>query len=653
MLYLNLIIVRIERVKQVSTKLIKIVYYLGLSLLVLSLIRLSLWLIFADDFSSLTTQEVLLSFWTGLRIDLITITTFSSLLILLALLPFKFTDHHRYQKIIGYLWYLLLIIIVFVLLSDMVYFQYVHRHIGHEVTAMTNDTHVIVDMLFEYKLLLLFYALLSFGIFYIFRKIISSKSTDNDSSILKRSAILLAVIVLVFLSIRGKVEGKSFSMADAFVVNKTASGNLALNGFFTLYRTISKQQKVYTFYPEDVALETAKEVLGSQKFHFTDKDYPLLREKKTIYKKEQQPNVVICFLESWSAKYVDSFGHNNVQVTPYFDKLTSEGLLFSNFYANGQRSIEGITALLTGIPPLKGFNYLGSGLELSNLSYLGTLAKENGYSTLSMQSSKRGSFRMDSISKMSGFNSYYGSEDMSWSGDEEKNVKPKFGTWDGNMYRLLFQKLSTQKEPFLSFSFTSTTHAPFISPGKKWEMYEHDTTNIFGYLNTLKYADEQLGLFMEKAKKEPWFESTIFIFMADHTIGFGDDSSLFENTNINIKNRTLEEMRIPLLIYGPKFFSHEVIDTIGSQADIIPTLMDILEWKGSFSTLSHSLFSPHDEQFVLFNAGETLGMINQSGYIKHTLEKRLELTGDATLEKKLLSIYQISSKYLQKNKWAH
>ena len=112
-------------------------------------------------------------------------------------------------------------------------------------------------------------------------------------------------------------------------------------------------------------------------------------------------------------------------------------------------------------------------------------------------------------------------------------------------------------------------------------------------------------------------------------------------------------MRIPLLIYGPKFFSHEVIDTIGSQADIIPTLMDILEWKGNFSTLSHSLFSSQNKQFVLFNAGETIGMIDKSGYVKHTLEKRLELTGDVTLEKKLLSVYQISSKYLQKNKWAH
>jgi len=617
------------------------------------MVRLSLWLIYPDDFSTLNTMEVLQSFWAGLRIDLITIATSCSLFVLLLVLPFKFSDNHRYQMFIGYGWYLTLIIILFVLLSDMVYFQFVHRHIGNEITAMSNDTYIVLDMLAEYTWLLIIYVILSLGLFFIFKKIINSQIPQTPHSFAKRSGIMLMVIIGMFLLIRGKVEGKSFSIADAFVVNKSASGNLALNGFFTLYRTITTRQKIYTFYDEDEALDTVKTLLYSDKFAFTDDKFPLSREKISTTKKVSKPNIVIVLLESWSAKYVDSFGNNNFQVTPNFDKLASQGLLFSNFYANGQRSIEGITALFTGIPVLKGFNYLGSGLELSNLSYLGNLAKENGYSTISMQSSQRGSYRVDSISKFAGFDAYYGAEDMPLVGDEDKDKKPKYGTWDGNMYHLLSQKLSTQKEPFLSFSFTSTTHAPFISPGKKWEMYEHDTTNLFGYLNTLKYADEQLGLFIEKAKKEPWFDNTIFIMMADHTIGFGDDSSLFKNTNINIKNRTLEEMRIPLLIYGPKFFSHEVIDTIGSQADIIPTLMDILEWKGNFSTLSHSLFSSQNKQFVLFNAGETIGMIDKSGYVKHTLEKRLELTGDVTLEKKLLSVYQISSKYLQKNKWAH
>ena len=585
-----------------TSKLTKISYFFVVSILLLTLIRLSLWLIYQDDFSTLNTMEVLQSFWAGLRVDLITIATSCSLFVLLLVLPFKFSDNHRYQKFIGYGWYLILIIILFVLLSDMVYFQFVHRHIGNEITAMSNDTHIVLDMLAEYTWLLMIYVILSLGLFFIFKKIINNQIPQTPHSFAKRSGIMLMVIIGMFLLIRGKVEGKSFSISDAFVVNKSASGNLALNGFFTLYRTITTTQKIYTFYDEDEALDTVKTLLHSDKFAFTDDEFPLSRENISTTKKVSKPNIVIVLLESWSAKYVDSFGNNNFKVTPNFDKLASQGLLFSNFYANGQRSIEGITALFTGLTVLKGMHYLGAGLELSNLSYIANIAKDNGYSSISMQSSDRGSYRVDALSNIAGFEHYYGAEDMPLIGDENKSVKPKFGTWDGNMYQLLSQKLSIQKEPFLSFCFTATTHSPFISPGKKWEPYPHNNTNLYGFLNTLSYADNKLGEFMQRSQKEPWFDNTIFIFMADHTIGFGDDSKLFKDTDVKVANRPLEGMRIPLLIYAPKFFKHQVIETIGSQADIIPTLMDILDWKGSFSTLSHSLFSPQDEQFVLFPA---------------------------------------------------
>ncbi len=635
-------------------KLKKLLYFILISLIMLTLMRFALWLLYTNDFSTLNYLETLKSFGMGVRIDLISITTPSAIFILILFLPFKFTNNQKFQKIIVYIWYTILLLITFIILADLVYFQFVHRHVGSEITAVGNDIGLLIDILFEYKFLLIFFIFLATILFFIFKKIANISTENRTYTYLSNIAIFLLITALLVGSIRGRVQGKPFSISDAFVVNKTASGNLALNGFYTLYRTFSKSKKRvnYHFYDDKEALKITQELLTSKPFEFTSKEYPLERKlhRKT---KEKKYNIVIILLESWSSKYVDSFGKNNLKVTPNLDNLAKNGLMFTNFYANGQRSIEGITALLTGIPVLKNFNFLGSGLELSNLSYLGTLAKENNYSTIAMQSSKRGSFRVDSISKMAGFDSYFGAEDMPSVGDEDKNSKPRFGTWDGNMYDLLYKKLSTQKEPFLSFAFTSTTHTPFYSPGKKWEVYPHNNKNLFGYLNTLKYADDKLGLFMKKAKKEPWFDNTIFIFMADHTIGFGDDSSMFEGTNISIKNRELEEMRIPLVIYAPKIFKPKVIKTIGSQADILPTLVDILNWKGHFTTLSNSILTPSSKPFALFNSGQTISMVNKSGYIKHTLKKRLELTGDSTMEKELLSIYQTGSKLLQNNKWYH
>ena len=635
-----------------NTKVKKLFYFTVLSLILLTLLRLLLWKLYAHDFSTLNNIETLQSFWMGIRIDLITLATPLALFILLFFLPFKFTHNKSYQNILLYTWSFILILIIFIILADMVYFQFVHRHVGSEITAIGNDTDLLVAMLFEYKIWCLYFIVLVLIILFIIRKIAQIKRTKSSDTYLKEIGLFILITILLLGSIRGKIKGKPFSISDAFVVNKTASGNLALNGCYTLYRTFKKggNKKIYTFYSKEEALNTSKELLSSNRFEFTSTKYPLERSLSQIDSSSKKHNVVIVLLESWSSKYVDSFGDNNLKVTPNFDALAKDGLKFPNFYANGQRSIEGITALFTGIPVLKEFSFLGSGLELSNLSYLGTLAKENGYSTIAMQSSKRGSFRVDSITKMAGFDDYYGAEDMPLIGDEDKNSKPRFGTWDGNMYDLLHKKLSIQKEPFLSFAFTSTTHTPFYSPGKKWEAYPHNNKNLFGYLNTLKYADDKLGLFMKKAKKEPWFDNTIFIFMADHTIGFGDDTEMFKGTNISIKNRELEEMRIPLIIYAPQIFQAKTIETIGSQADIIPTLTELLEWKGSLSTLSNSILSPTEKGFAIFNSGQTIGMVDSTGYVKHTLEKCLELTGKKTLEKELLSIYQTSSQLLRTNR---
>ncbi len=633
-------------------KTIRLLYYLTISLVSLFLLRLSLYFIYFDDFTSLTFNETVISFIIGTKIDLISILTFAGIVALLMFLPFKFSVTKKYQNFIGYFWYLILLIIVFVVILDIVYFQFVHRHIGNEVMAIGNDTQILVDMLLEYLNLLIAFFIYAIVIFFVFKKILKTKLQKTEKSFLQQILVFLAVIFIVFLSIRGKVFAKPFGISDAFTSSKVSSGNLALNGFYTLYRTISKKQKIYKFYEIDKALLNSKQLLHSNKFEFVDSDYPLMRKIKDMDIKQNKHNIVIILLESWSSKYVDSFGNNNLGVTPNFDEIAKEGLIFNNFYSNGQRSIDAIGALFTGVPTIKGFNFLGKGLELSNLSYIASLAKENDYATLAMQTSKRSSFHMDTIVQLAGFDDYYSEEDMPLIGNEDKNKKPRFGTWDGNMYQLLSEKLSNTKEPFLSFSFTSTTHAPFISPGKQWEKYNHNTKNIFGFLNTLNYADDKLGQFIQRCKKEPWFDNTIFIFMADHTIGFGNDSELFKDTNISIKNRPLENMRIPLVIYAPKIFKPQTISTIGSQASIIPTLIDVLGWHGNFSTLSNSLFSQSNNGFVLFTRGQSMGLVDKSGYINHTLNKKLETTGDENIEKKLLSIVQTTSQLLRQNKFA-
>src|SRR5581483_3867044 len=68
---------------------------------------------------------------------------------------------------------------------------------------------------------------------------------------------------------------------------------------------------------------------------------PLLRIRR--------PNVILLIWESATAKVFQPLG-GLPGVTPHFDSLTHEGILFTNFYASADRSAQGLTALLSGFP---------------------------------------------------------------------------------------------------------------------------------------------------------------------------------------------------------------------------------------------------------------------------------------------------------------
>jgi len=583
----------------------------------------------------------------GLRVDTAEIFTFSSLIWLALLIPFKFTLYRPYRAVLGTVWGILIASIVFFNIGDSLYFGFVNRHLSDELNVIGNDVGILFHMAYDY----FFYqtiagTLIFFTIIYLFFKLFSAEILNRE--IRQREWFnMLLLIIIAFVGIRGKIHDISFAISDAFAVNKLASGNLALNGFFCYYRSGDRHSVNHSGIELDAALANIKKSLSSEKMQYIDTQYPLLRELQSP--KPQKHNVVIIMIESLSAQYLDALSHNNYGVTPNLDAMSKNGLLFTNFYANGQRSLEGITSLFTGIVQPYGFESIGGGLELYNLSYLGVMAQNNGYSTLSMQSGDRGSFRVDKISALAGFTEYYGSEDYKRTGEEEFDALED--SWDGDMLRDLSSKLHKRKEPFISFAFTATTHAPYYSPGKKWEKYPHSTESRNGFLNNLNYVDSQIGEFMQSAKKEPWYDNTIFIITADHCNHAKAAKS--ESSSAKIKY-LLPEFHIPLIVYAPKILEAKEINKVGSHVDILATLVDFLGWSGSFTSVDNSLFDESVKKRVAFvRKGGTISLTDGKGAVHYNYSTFLDGEGNATkeLENLLLSIDTAQAKLLKSTKW--
>ncbi len=616
------------------TRWLKSFLFIGVGLSVFSLARAALYFKYSDTFSTISGGNLAFSIIDGVRFDLSILLTAFVVMLFFFNFPLRFANARIWQRIWGWGMYVILILLTLLLAGDVIYFGDVKRHMTSELLVIGNDAGFIFELaLGSYKAYLALFLLFAASLFLLWRFILERDTKESR---------LMPVKFLVFagfmvLGMRGTFSDKPINIIDAFESGSTAQSNLVLNGVFTLYHhaRAAKNTVNHHFY---TSFEEAQRIAKTPLENKDEK--PSLIPHPSSFK---QYNVVLMLMESWSPFYIDSFGNNNFGVTPNFDRLANNGLQFTNFYAVGQRSIEGIQASLTGLPPLIGLPNLGFGLEAGNFPKIGNILRDNGYETIFTQSSRRRSFRVDAIARATGFEYYYGMEDMPMLLDYS-GQKSVFG-WDYESMMFLKSKLDAAKKPFFAFLFTGTTHTPYIRPGNGLEKYPHGENTENGFLNTLHYSDWSLGQFMKAAAATPWFDDTIFIFTADHNF---DAYRSFQNP---------ERYHTPLVIYSPKLFKHQTVSTIGSQADLAPTVLDLLGIKERFATLGVSLFQKDDE-FAYVCDKNSVGIITARGYLYHSLGNRLEARsfyGENSddylkrMEKKLLAIDQVTYDMIVKN----
>ncbi len=237
-----------------------------------------------------------------------------------------------------------------------------------------------------------------------------------------------------------------------------------MHGMLSTAQASSRRMQVDTSEPSGEQLAVLRE------FGFTGPDQNVFRSEVLESKPDslsgkqdtRQPNIVLVLLESWNAAFVDSFSGKSLGLTPEFDALAERGQKFTNFFANGTRSIEAIQALLTGFPALQGMPVFGQGFELLQIPRIGEILRRAGYgTTVFAQSSRRRSFSLDSVARALGFTEYYGQEDFPDILDYKGQPRPDFG-WDYETLIGFAEKLNAASAaPFFGMVFTGTTHVPY------------------------------------------------------------------------------------------------------------------------------------------------------------------------------------------------
>ena len=268
-------------------------------------------------------------------------------------------------------------------------------------------------------------------------------------------------------------------------------------------------------------------------------------------------NVVMVSIESLGAEFVESLGGAK-GLTPQLDRLGSEGIFFSRLYATGTRTVRGLEALTLSVPPTPG-HAIPMRPNHSGLFTLGGLLKQKGYDPVYLYG---GYSYFDNMKSFFGGNGYT-VIDRSFLDKKDISHENIWGVADEDLFNLAIREIDTRvaagKRVF-AHVMTTSNHRPYTFPDGRIERPIGTARDA-----AVKYGDYAIGKFVADAKAKPWFNNTLFVFVADHT-SIGRDSS----------DLPLEKYHIPMVIYAPQLLQPARVDAIVSQIDVAPTILGLL-----------------------------------------------------------------------------
>jgi phosphoglycerol transferase MdoB-like AlkP superfamily enzyme len=554
-----------------------------------------------EDSKLLTLETVFGIFWNGFRMDL-------SMAGYLSLFPFlwvtfsNFIKKSVFQSTIFTYTFILVFIITLIIIVDLeVYniwsFRIDATPLGYlksprEAIASITNSPVIA-------LLISFLALMAVSNYIMYR--IMANKIDNWKFINNFPFIIYGLLfsVSLIIPIRGGFGIAPMNHSTVYFSNNNFANISALNAPWNflssvLYNTSNKVNP-FTYLP--------KEILDND----INKLYKTSGTPHYVLKNNtSKPNVLIIMWESFTKKIVGET-YNGIEITPNFNKLRAEGIYFDNLYASGDRTDKALVSVLSAYPAQPTTSIIKQPLKSASLPVITKVFEANGYTNQFYYGGDTEFANIKSYLFGANFNKIVDKNDF----PEELNTS-KWGVHDEFLFeKFLNDHKFVQKRPFFSTLLTLSSHEPFeTSRSKKIE--GNETLDMF--MNSMNYTDEVLGEFIENAKKQPWWDNTIIVIIADH------------GNRLPETKKNVDDFKIPMLWLGGPIKSPLKIMKVGSQIDLASTLLHQLKFDASKFVWSKDILNKNTKPwaFYAFNNG--------FGYIKPEKVLVFDNVGKRTIE---------------------
>jgi phosphoglycerol transferase MdoB-like AlkP superfamily enzyme len=425
------------------------------------------------------------------------------------------------------------------------------------VDYLMYPTEVVGDIWAEYpvvKVLLATGILTALVVYWQRRAIVPAQS--DASTLGSRGLVFGALAALVTICAMG-FETHSLAFSDNRVANE-----IAANGASSFFRALRTNEIDYhTYYASRPTQTNLRNLVAQMKND--GGQFTRLEEGRVDRSYAANPaglgklNVVVVASESFGAEFSKLYGSQR-DWTPEFDRIAQQGVWFRHMYASGTRTVRGLEAIATSLPPIPSVSVLRRpGNE--GIANWGTVMQGQGYKT---------SFLYGGYGYFDNMNYFFAHNGFEVR-DREQIAKPVrfeniWGVADEDLFDSAlnyYDGLAKAGTPFFSIVMTTSNHKPFTFregvPGVK--------PKGGGRESGVRYADFAQGYFLREAQKHAWFDNTLFIIVADH------GARVYGREDIPLKS-----YEIPMVFYAPKYLRPNRVDALTTQIDIAPTVLNLL-----------------------------------------------------------------------------
>jgi phosphoglycerol transferase MdoB-like AlkP superfamily enzyme len=556
-----------------------LIWRLLMVFLLFSIQRLIFYLLNISYFPQISFDHLIELMVSGLKFDLTAVLYVNSLYLLVMLLPIRLKYDIIYKKFAEFLFYVTNSIALIANFVDVVYFRYILRRTDFSVfSEFKNESHiwkiVLVGMAQYWYMVIFFIGMI------LFLKLMYSD--HKESSIIRSNALFYSLscgtmILFAGLTVAGMRGGftgttRPISISNALEkVHRPIESAIVLNTPFSIIRTINaKTFEEVNFFEEKEAIKIYSPI---------HEGYPSGSFK--------QMNVVVLIMESFTKEVVGSLntdleGGRYKGYTPFLDSLIHKSFTWKYSFANGVKSIDAIPSVIAGVPSLLQ-PFVLSRYSLNEMEGLAATLKKKGYDAGFFHGAPNGSMGFNSITNMLSIKRYFGMNEYGRKEDSD-------GYWgipDELFLTYCAKNFGQLKEPFIASVFTLSSHHPYILP-KKYE------NSFKGGLNPLykciEYSDYSLKQFFKEASKQPWYNNTLFILTADHSLPSNDHKEYITSTGL---------FSVPIVFHHPHSNLVGIDSTLIQQIDIFPSVMGYLKYDQPYFAFGCDRFQPKENPFVV------------------------------------------------------